>query len=135
MEMAGLFKGELCYEDNSQWVAIAVVEQWVPNVDLCSTDPVWAAVPSVGNGDVGDIVGLAQVHPPPGVDLCIRVAAGPLQILVAPVQVNGIVGISEPVQLRRLTGSPASGYILFTEQTRLKSWVYKWFIVSSRCST
>ena len=112
---------KLCYEDNSQWVAIAVVEQWVPNVDLCSTDPVWAAVPSVGNGDVGDVVGLAQVHPPPGVDLCFRVAAGPLQIPGAPAQVNGIVGSSNLVPLRRLTGYPASGCILFTEQTRLKT--------------
>lgn len=116
MEMAGLFKGELCYEDNSQWVAIAVVEQWVPNVDLCSTDPVGAAVPSVGNGDVGDVVGLAQVQPPPGVDICFRVAAGPIQILIGPVQANGIVGISKLVPLRRLTGYPASGCILFTEQ-------------------
>lgn len=62
----------------SQWVAVALIVEVVANTDLCSTDPVRAAVPAVGDGHKGDIVDISQVDPPPGVDLSSGVAAGPL---------------------------------------------------------
>ena len=83
----------------SQWIGRAVVLQGVSNADLSSVDLVETAVPSVGDGDKGDLVCVQKVHSPPGVGLCLRVAAGASMVQWVTLPVGGIAGSTVAVIL------------------------------------
>ena len=72
-------------------------------MDLGSCNPLTTAVPSVGDGDGGDIISVQQIHSPPGVGLRVCVGTGATHVICDTLPVYGVAGTSQIAILGRLS--------------------------------
>lgn len=83
---------------HSHRVALAVVGQGVPNVDLGAEEALPAAVTAVGDGDGVDGVPATQVYTPPRLQLHLGVGTGAALPVGIAVPVHGVGGQADGVQ-------------------------------------